>query len=461
MTNILDLHGWRYLEKRQNDKGIELHAEYTVDQNSCLKCGFIGNLYKHGFTNKTYLDCPMWGKPIHLLAKVRRYKCQVCGSTFLQPLGAIDTSRRMTIRALEYIQQQSMRDTFQQVAKHLGCDEKTVRNVANEYIEGADDGYKPNLPEWIGLDEIPLNKIMRVIITDLAAEKPVEMLPNREKPTVRQWFEQFNHRSHVQGLAIAMWAPYRDVAAELFPNLPIIIDKSHVFDMANSCVERSRLRFGKAQGKKAAPAWTFSNELLWMRPRDLSEEQRLNLEILLENEPEIATAYHLKERLFNIYDKSKAEAIADYDSFADDVPTILEADFYELTKAMRDWRKEILNYFDHPITNAHTESLKKMAEMANRVGRGYSFEVIRARILFADRKPLARQSRTHRVSQAPLVDEPMKRCGYCQGLFFNNELEGFAVEHFRPKDMSLSLQTPNIVIVCHNCNSRFRRMAEN
>jgi hypothetical protein len=41
----------------------------------------------------------------------------------------------MTERCLAYIQQQSLRDTFQRVSEHLGCDEKTVRNVANDYID--------------------------------------------------------------------------------------------------------------------------------------------------------------------------------------------------------------------------------------------------------------------------------------------------------------------------------------
>ena len=50
------------------------------------------------------------------------------------------------------------------------------------------------------------------------------------------------------------------------------------------------------------------------------------------------------------------------------------------------WRPEIFNYFDTPITNAFTEALNGLAKIANRMGRGYSFEAIRAKLLFGPAK---------------------------------------------------------------------------
>jgi len=41
-------------------------------------------------------------------------------------------------------------------------------------------------------------------------------------------------------------------------------------------------------------------------------------------------------------------------------------------------------YFDHPVTNAYTESLSNLIHVMNRRGRGYSFEALRAKILFAE-----------------------------------------------------------------------------
>jgi len=44
----------------------------------------------------------------------------------------------------------------------------------------------------------------------------------------------------------------------------------------------------------------------------------------------------------------------------------------------------IMNYFEHPVTNAYTESLNNLIRVMNRIGRGYSFEALRAKILFTE-----------------------------------------------------------------------------
>lgn len=59
--------------------------------------------------------------------------------------------------------------------------------------------------------------------------------------------------------------------------------------------------------------------------------------------------------------------------------------FKELSTAVRNWHEEIFTYFEKPITNAYTESINRLAKDMNRMGRGYSFDVIRARMLYADK----------------------------------------------------------------------------
>lgn len=56
--------------------------------------------------------------------------------------------------------------------------------------------------------------------------------------------------------------------------------------------------------------------------------------------------------------------------------------FGPLITAVTNWNEEIFAYFDHRITNAFTESLNSLIKVMNRLGRGYSFEALRAKILF-------------------------------------------------------------------------------
>lgn len=56
--------------------------------------------------------------------------------------------------------------------------------------------------------------------------------------------------------------------------------------------------------------------------------------------------------------------------------------FEDLIKAMNNCEEEIFNYFDSSITNAYTESLNHLIKTMKHVGRGYSFESLRSKILF-------------------------------------------------------------------------------
>lgn len=129
MTDILDLPGWEVIESRQEDGEYIITAKHTAQPEACTKCGVIGRLYRHGTRTIRHLDSPIRGLPVRLDAVVQRYRCRECGETFLQPLAGIDEGRRMTSRCSEYILTQGMRTPFTRVAEHVGCDEKTVRNV--------------------------------------------------------------------------------------------------------------------------------------------------------------------------------------------------------------------------------------------------------------------------------------------------------------------------------------------
>lgn len=59
--------------------------------------------------------------------------------------------------------------------------------------------------------------------------------------------------------------------------------------------------------------------------------------------------------------------------------------FHDLAKTVHNHYTDIFAYWDspHPITNAYTECLNGLIKVSNRLGRGYSYEIIRAKMLYA------------------------------------------------------------------------------
>ncbi len=71
-----------------------------------------------------------------------------------------------------------------------------------------------------------------------------------------------------------------------------------------------------------------------------------------------------------------------YDVWLRQITPEMKVHFDPLVKAIDNWYDDVFAYFDHPSTNAYIESLNNLMSVVNRVGRGYSFEALRAEILF-------------------------------------------------------------------------------
>lgn len=455
MTDILDLPGWTVVSSRVDDREYALEAEYNHEPEACSRCGVIGRLYRHGTHATTYRDSPIRGRTVRLLVKVRRYKCRDCGETFRQPLKGIRDDRHMTERCVEFIQQQCLLLTFVHIADTVGCDEKTVRTLAAEHIAHVDGGYLPALPEWLGIDETQIHGKLRLVLTDVGRRKPIEMLAERDKGTLAGWLNRHKDRSMVKGVAIDMWRPYRDTCHLMLPGVPVVVDKFHIVRTANYCMERVRIRLQKAKKAGVRRDWLQSKHILNMRASSLNEKQRFNRDMWLDNEPELAEAYRLKEAFYAIYDMPKERAIVAFDAYAGTVPPSLKADFKVLLTSMKNWRTEILAYFDHPITNAYTEALNGVAKAVNRAGRGYSFDVLRARILFRTpgRKALP-GSRYYPVvphngpgSAAPSM---VVKCMSCGGMYDKRIV---SPGHVRP--IAGRERFRNFAMLCRPCHKRF------
>jgi hypothetical protein len=58
------------------------------------------------------------------------------------------------------------------------------------------------------------------------------------------------------------------------------------------------------------------------------------------------------------------------------------------------WSDRVFAYWEEPVTSADTEQVTGIAKRMNRMGRGYSFEVLRARLLY---QPQARAASTQEM----------------------------------------------------------------
>lgn len=112
---------------------VVIQATQPYAPASCSRCGSQKRPARHGMLEAHYRDAPFIGRQVTIAVEVQRYRCPDCGQTFLQDLTGMDAKRRMTSRCCRYIIDQVMtRSSMNEVARIVGVDEKTIRNVFDD-----------------------------------------------------------------------------------------------------------------------------------------------------------------------------------------------------------------------------------------------------------------------------------------------------------------------------------------
>lgn len=391
--NLLNLPDFKVQRVEESDHDYHVYAEASNPPGSCNACGSI-RVIGHGRNEQVIRDLPTHGKRLAIYVDTRRWRCQDCGKTFMETLPAVNARREMTDRLVKWIGQQSLRRTFASIADDTGLDEKTIRNIFRDYVNELEAQFRFETPKWMGIDEIHLIR-PRCVISNIGNNTIVNMLPNRDKKTVTNYLYQLEGKSEVQYVAMDMWTPYRDAVQAVLPDARIVIDKFHVVRMANDAVEKVRKSLREQLTPKQRRGLMHDRFVLLKRERDLNDQELLLLDGWTANYPELGAAYRLKESFYAVYEGSASPraALVAYEAWNKAVVPEVRDAFADLIRAFNNWQPFILNYFEHPVTNAYTESLNSLIRVMNRLGRGYSFEALRAKILFtegAHKKTLAK-----------------------------------------------------------------------
>lgn len=384
MTNMLNWPAWSILGVEENDYDYCVAAQPQTAPTACVYCGTVGELQQYGTREQRFMDLPIHAKRVGIYVPRRRFRCKACARLFIEPLLEMDDRHYMTRRLVERIKNESLNRTFVEVADMAGIDEKTVRLIFQEHTSSLEQEMQFITPACLGLDELYLLGKPRGILTNIEQRTIFDLLKDRNKATVKKRLAELKQGERVEIVTVDMWRPYREAVQEVLPQAQIVVDKFHVVRMANDALEVIRKGLRASLSDKRRRTLKKDRYILLRRRYDLDAEDRLVLETWTKNFPLLGAAYQAKEDFFDVWDANdRATAEARYCAWREELPRDLAPSFAPLTTAIENWHVEIFNYFDTGLTNAYTEALNGLAKQISRIGRGYSFEAIRAKMLFS------------------------------------------------------------------------------
>jgi len=382
------------------DNATQYEVEVTVEggEPTCV-CAFP-KLLLNGRKRTLFFDTPMHGKRVGIWVQRQRYRCKTCCKSHYQSVPHMHSKHDMTNRLVDYIRRFGTERTFTAISSEIGVDVQTVRRIWREHARKGLDRLQPVTPVWMGIDELHIMHGFRGVITNVKDRTIVDLLKDRKKDSVIRYLAGLSDAHVITHVAMDMWEPYREAVHLALPKATIIVDRFHVSRMASEAMERVRLDLRVNLPTKTRLMLKDDRWILLRNEQDLNATQTILLQSTLAQFPTLRKAWEAKEGFRAIWKLPTREAgeQAYRDWLAALDPEVAPA-FNDLIRAMGNWHSEIFNYFEHRITNAYTESFNSIARKMDRMGRGYSFEVLRAKLLLKyschkEEPPPARFART-------------------------------------------------------------------
>lgn len=386
MLDLLNLPGIKPVDMHKESKALIIVAiADEVEAPMCDVCNI--SMHKHGTRKNKFSDTPLYMEPVRLEIHRPRFRCEKCGKMSMPELNFLDDKRRATKRLVDVIRQQCLGTTFRSLADQTGVAVNTVKNIAHDLIEELEQTVKYETPVIMGIDEVNLAGGYRCVITNLATNNIFEMLEHRTQNHLKPFFKNLPEREKVEWVCTDMWRPFKRSFANYLPNARLVIDKFHVVKMASEALEQIRKKYQSELSKE--DRINVKKSIRWLtlkRPMNLSDAEHKALELVREQIPDLALAYDIKESFFSIYDEpDKENAQEAFEAWKNSLPATGMTPFNSLIKTVHNHYEDIFAYWDapFPITNAYTEGLNGLIKMSNRLGRGYSYEIIRAKTLYS------------------------------------------------------------------------------
>ena len=386
MFDLLNLPGVKPVDLHYGNRVITVIAEVIEGPiPSCQECG--GPLHRHGRRTNIFADTPMQMQPVRLEISRPRYRCITCSKISTPDLLFLDERRRATKRLVDAVRQRCLGMTFHALAEQTGVAVNTIKNIAQDLIVELERTVRYETPVIMGIDELMLAGDYRCVITNLATNNVFEMLEFRTQDYLKPFFQNLPDKERVEWVYSDMWRPFKRSFSEYLPNAKLVIDKFHVVKMASEALDDERKKFESTLSKNDRVH--IKKSIRWLtlkRPGNLTPAEKSALEVVRQSIPELGVAYDFKEMFFRIYDDPvKESAMRAFEAWENSLPDKELEKFHSLVKTVHNHYDDIFAYWDSPsqITNAYTECLNGLIKMSNRIGRGYSYEIIRAKTLYA------------------------------------------------------------------------------
>lgn len=174
-------------------------------------------------------------------------------------------------------------------------------------------------------------------------------------------------------LEVVAQSPYRAFVEQYLPNAQIVADRFHVMKQLNEQLSKARRQIQRNADAQTKAALKGCRWLLARNCADLSAERRVQLQLALQADDKLRTAYALNEELRLIFEKvhDREQARRFLTAWMLKVRYTRNAYLLDFLNTLVNWFEQLLNYFDKRITNGFVEGINRAIRFL--ISRAFGF----------------------------------------------------------------------------------------
>ena len=412
IAKILDLEKFKIIKIEEKDEvKKKKKIIYIESKNKKQKCP-VCNEYTKSIHDKLkpmelkYLKIVEINTSINITKK--RFICYKCNKRFVEELELNAKGKTMTNK----LNQKILKDllnynlSIKYIAEENNVSPGTVRNILIEAMSEYPRHVK-NLPKVISLDEFKADTQYgkyAFVLNDPIHRMCLDILPERKKEYLTQYFTYCNNRHSVEFVISDMYESYLLVQKIMFPKAKYVVDKFHYTRYIMDALDKVRIRLQKLYGynskeyrllknkKNVTLLRKYSNDIDWWvytkryKNKHMVDILKFDLrEQLLRIHPELNQAYTLKELFLDIINHTDYEHAEK--EFTEWINCCIDCgleEFETAAKTIKNWLPYIVNSFiDKRFSNGFTEGLNNKIKVIKRIAYGYrNFEFFRLRLMY-------------------------------------------------------------------------------
>lgn len=317
----------------------------------------------------------------------KRYWCPKCKKPRTESVDGVLPRRRTTQRYRAWIKRLCSRfSNLEDVRKQAHCSRDFVYRAFYEQLELETRKCRNPWPKAIGIDEHSFRRNKEIGTTEFAVmivdhehRRVNELVQGKTTAALENSLAYIPGRENVRTVTLDMCDPFRKFSRTFFPQAKIVADKFHVLRLLNGPINRTRKEI---TGDRRT--LRIRKDLLRSRKK-LDYARRRELDRFISYHPKLEEIYRWKERLHGFYrTRGVKRATRAYQGMLDEMARSPTEEIQRLRKTLLKWRVEILNYFEHRMTNARVEGFNNVAKTIKKRAYGFkSFENYRLRVLNA------------------------------------------------------------------------------